>query len=256
MRSVVPFDYKTLSPLAQVEHAVLESGRIALRKKDDASAFPYLPKGGMASVWSSDGGWILRTKGEPVTMRNVRAAFGELASEASERHHVDERIILVTIACESGPYPMAPTERNLRAPRTEPGYPDRAGDSDYGDEARDLIDWQKSKGMHSSHGVMQTLISTAWSCARELFRDASPEKYREVLWVPKNSIEAGTSFYGAFSKGVLADPVATRAKYGAGIVYPSAKNVFGVRLSAEASMTNWVAFWNDLAEVEGEDERV
>ncbi len=55
--------------------------------------------------------------------------------------------------------------------------------------------------------------------------------------------------YASVKKEWREDVVLIRVVFGAGGVYPSDKNRFGVRLYSEAVLTNWIAYWNDLAAV-------
>ena len=135
----------------------------------------------------------------------------------------------------------------VRAPRTEPGYPGRSGDSDPGDVERDAEDWARSKGAHSSHGVMQTLVRTAYGLdPKGLGED--PRQHRARLANPAYSLELGARYLaGAVRKeqqerpGPL-DPVRLRAHYNAGAPYPR-DTPWGTPVAA-ADHWLWVAAWN------------
>ena len=259
MQTIACFDWRKLTGMSVIEHAFNGSQILVRPAGVDQDVEPFeLSDWGSTYTWvkNDDDFWVLRTTGAPTTMTKLSACFGEFASDAVG---IDERVVLTTIACESGPDHTHPSGRSLKSPRTELGYPSRTGERDPGDEARDEIDWNLTKGMKSSHGLMQTLIGTAHRSAPALFSGVPVSKFREVLWDPKNSIAAGTAFMRYFPGPHLSDPVALRFHYAAGGVYPAHDNRWGARMYEYMGkpmegpcILAWVAFWNDLAEVMGD----
>jgi hypothetical protein len=172
--------------------------------------------------------------------------------DASANRSIDERFLFVTIGCEVGD--KAPDSLGLvRAPRTEIGYPRRTGESDHGDWERDAEDWaayiaRRRRGItHSSHGLMQTLISTAVGARPDLFAGFDPAHFRDVLADPANSIACGAAYAATFPQSIRTDPLAARFQYGSGSVRPSASNRWGAVLYDEIVPLSFIAFWNDLA---------
>jgi hypothetical protein len=254
------FDWRRLTDASAVAYRLDESGRIYLlgdassapfdtaRVRDGRGGFVDAPLASIGVEWTPSGGegWELRTPGDPTTMAHVSARWGELVGEIAGAAGVDPRFVLTTIACEAG-NPEPDADGFVKAPRTERGYPNRTGEGDAGDENRDAEDWSASGGQHSSHGLMQTLVGTAAAARPDLFAGVDPSRYREVLWLPENSIAAGVAYLAHFDAGVLADPVALRFAYGAGSVRPSSSNRWGAVLYDEIVPLKFIAFWNDLA---------
>jgi hypothetical protein len=268
---IAPFGWTRLTSASAVEHRLAEDGTLRLRVgtesppfttarvRDGIGSFTEKPLASLGLEWhpaNDADGWVLRTHGDPRTMTHVKARWSELARAAAEPHGVDDRIVLVTIACEVGD--LAPdAEGHVQAPRTERGYPGRTGERDPGDETRDAEDWAQYAAdpqhriTHSSHGVMQTLISTAVEARADLFRELDqPGRYREVLWEPVKSIACGVAHLAGFPAAIKADPLATRFQYGSGHIAASTANRWGtVPLYDEVIPLSFVAFWNDLANV-------
>jgi hypothetical protein len=263
-----PFGWRRLTPHSAIEHRLDPGGALLLRgpNPDDvpfSSARVRDGKGGFVErlvedlgfVWSraeDNDGWILRTAGQPSTMTHTVARWAWQVDEACSNALVDERFLFVTIACEVGD--AAPDESGLvHAPRTEIGYPRRSGEGDHGDRARDAEDWASyiasgRRGIaHSSHGLMQTLVSTAVAVRPDLFTGVDPMHYRDVLANPPNSIACGAAYAATFPESVRLDPLASRFQYGAGSVRPTPQNRWGAVLFDELVPVTCVAFWNDLA---------
>ncbi len=250
-----PFPWCKLTSLSRFEHCVTDDQRIAVFGNDEP---PFAIPAGFCWDHGGEHAWCLRTTGAPSTMTRLHTAFGELVRNAEKAYGVDARVLLVTIACESGPDRNHPSGRSLKSPRTELKYPGRTGEMDFGDGARDAIDWSTSKGMHSSHGIMQTLIGTAHGVAPHLFAGLPPEKFREVLWDPVKSIECGARYMRSFPAAHRFNPVALRFHYGAGGVYLDKRNQWGARMYMAAGkpaevgiILRFIAYWNDLMSLSG-----
>ncbi len=261
MKTLSPFPWRRLTPRSLLEHRLDERGELVVRDPAHAHTEPFSSanvrngRGGFVSSplrtlgmrWTraAGDGWALRTRGEPITMARTRERWGTLVRAACEPLDLDERVLLTLIACESAGA-ATDAEGLVRAPRTEKGYPRRSGESDPGDFERDAEDWRTSRGAHSSHGLMQTLIATATTVRPDLFAGIEPRHYRRVLWVPANSIACGAAYLARFPNDVRTDPLATRFMYGAGRVQP-AHNRWGAVLYDELVPLTWLAFWNDEA---------
>lgn len=263
MLTLIPFPWRRLTARSHMEHRLDEQGELVLRGasdteppfssatvRDGAGGFVKRSLAQLGYVWTratSGEGWTLRSSGDPITVARTSTLWSDLVRAITEPLGLDERIVLITIACES--FGAVPDAKGLvYAPRTENGYPRRTGEHDPGDPARDAEDWRLSGGMHSSHGLMQTLIATAVAARPDLFAGRDPKQYRKVLWIPANSIACGVAHLKHFSPEVLADPLAVRFAYGAGSVRP-AENVWGAFLYDELVPLMWVSFWNDDASV-------
>ncbi len=122
------------------------------------------------------------------TVRRIWRDFKEPLVQWSDHYGVPVEIIIATIATESAGKP--------RALRKEPGYKSDA-----------------ATPHRVSPGLMQTLISTA----RSALKDKSIN--RQWLFVPSNSIKAGTAYIAQQSKKTGMDPPLVFAAYNAGGVY-------------------------------------
>jgi hypothetical protein len=260
MLTIDPFAWRRLTPKGAVEYRLREDGFLALRG-EAAPPFVVAPKvrradGGfgpasleaLGFVWvaADDGdGWLLRTHGAPSTMDRTLAHWAPLVRELADPLGLDERLALVTIACESGG-PAPDGDGLVKAPRTEKGYPRRAGERDPGDLARDAEDWAASRGMHSSHGLLQTLIGTAYGARPDLFQGVAPADFRKVLWRPANSLACALAYAQSFPAAHLADPLAFRVHYGSGRIAP-ADNLWGAVVYDDRVPLDFLARWNDGA---------
>lgn len=143
----------------------------------------HLTKAGL----SIDGGSPENTGGQPQTVRRVWNDFGPAIEASAQEFGVPVELIIATICTESSGKPDAL--------RKEPGYVD--------DDATP----------HKiSPGLMQTLISTA--------RDSLPGIAidRNWLFVPANSIRAGTAYISKQSGSTKLDPPVVACAYNAGSV--------------------------------------
>lgn len=266
MLALSPFPWRRLTPQSKLEHRIDDSGALLLR---GASAPPFseayvrdgnggFVKRGVEALgfrWVEgdlEGGWMLRTSGAPSTMRTVADRWKVLVRQAADALGLDERLVLTTIACEAGTA-EADSRGLVPLPRTERGYPRRTGERDPGDLARDAEDWAAfvasgGKGTtHASHGLLQTLVSTAVHVRPDLFQGVEPKSYRTVLWNPAASIACGAAYMATFGEAVQRDPLALRASYGAGGVYTKDDGLWGAVFYDDLVPMHWIAFWNDDA---------
>jgi hypothetical protein len=260
MLTLKPFDWRRLTAQSAIAYRLDDDGAIRVRGSNEDTP-PFVAArvksgGGYVSMsldalglqWlrAADGdGWLLRSSGVPSTMARVNRQWAQLVRQETG-DDFDERLILVTIAVESGG--AAPDEEgHVKAPRTEIGYPRRTGERDFGDFERDAEDWRLHGGRHSSHGLMQTLIATAHAARPDLFRDLDPSLYRTALWLPDVSIACGIAYASNFGAAIADDPVRFRVKYGSGGIRPSSSTVWGVDLYDDSVMARFVSRWNDDA---------
>ena len=266
MQTIAPFDWRRLTPEGEIVYRLDARGALvfrgdappidSVRVRDGRGGFVTRALSDLPFAWerADDGdGWALRTRGQPTTAARVRAFWGTLVTHAANAAGIDARLVFATIAAEAGG--IAPDGNGLvRAPRTERGYPARTGESDPGDFARDAEDWsaylQNPRGRiaHSSHGLMQTLISTAYAARPNLFAGLDPAFYRTVLWNPEDSIACGVAHMASFDDATLNDPIAFRFRYGGGHIKPTRANPWGATpLYDEVVPLFFVAYWNDDA---------
>jgi hypothetical protein len=128
------------------------------------------------------------TGGKPVTAGRVWNNFKEGIIHHAETYGVPVELIIATICTESG--------GNPKATRKEPGY----------------ISPRRTPNKISI-GLMQTLLSTARST---LSRD---DIDLEWLYVPENSIEAGTAYIAFQANHTHFDPPKVACAYNAGGIY-------------------------------------
>ena len=135
-----------------------------------------------------EGSGIERTPGNPSTVMRIWEEFNPHINEWAAHYNVCCELIIATIATESG--------GKAAAFREEPGF---SSDEDTPDKI--------------SPGLMQTLISTA----RWILNDDSIN--REWLFMPGNSIHAGTSYISHQKSKTDLDPPKVACAYNAGGVY-------------------------------------
>ncbi len=246
MLTIAPFGWRELTPVGRIEYC-FQDERILLR--GTATTPPIDVSHSLTPmVWRlhCDDAWELRTKGAPSTVTKLDNVFRDLVRSVSDDMLVDERILLVQSACEAAYSHGEPCGKDLKSPRTEKGYPARAGEYDHGDAARDILDWQRSRGAHSSHGICQLLIGTAHDVAPKLFDGIPVGEYRNVLWRPENSDRALAALALRYAPELRNDPLVVRFIFGAGDVY-SSSNKWGARLYDDSVALRWIAFWNDYS---------
>ena len=269
MTGIEPFPWRRLTDDAVLEYALDARGALLLRGQ--VSARPPLttarvrdvngvtrscPLDALPFEWARAGardGWILRSRGEHRTMARVNALWREPVCAASRSLGLDERLALVTIACEAGA--VVPDDDGLvKVPRTEPGYPRRRSEVDPGDFHRDAEDWSlhredpRHTATHSQHGLMQTLVSTAVAARAELFEGVEPSRYRTVLWDPATSVACGLAHMASFDEAMRRDPLRMRFRYASGRIAPTADNPWGAGgIYDDLVPLFFVAYWNDDA---------
>lgn len=135
-----------------------------------------------------EGSGIERTDGNPSTVTRIWEDFIPFINEWSTHYNVYCESIIATIATESRGVPTAL--------RKEPKY---------------ISDEETPNQI--SPGLMQTLIATA----RETLNDNTID--REWLFVPRNSIQAGTSYINQQKNKTDLDPPKIACAYNAGGVY-------------------------------------
>lgn len=240
--------FTTLTPSSKVEYRFDGTNFIVRQPGSGPGPEPYplnASKRSIPSYWTkSEDGWIMRTIGTPSTVTKLLNHFEEDAKKvAAQKNNIDWKIFIVQSACEAAPSRNHSSGKNLLSPRTEIGYPNRKGENDPGDPDRDAVDG----GRHCSFGLCQTLLSTARFANPELFKGIPLKAQRYVLGVPKNSFSALASYYWTLPESTRKDPLRVRTAFGAGGVYKSEKNVWGVRCYDVSVIDHFLAFWGDLA---------
>src|SRR3954452_17216217 len=132
-----------------------------------------------------EGKGVERTPGDPITVTHVWALYHNQINAAATRLGVPAQLILATICTESSGH--------ADAIRLEPKFVSDAATPD-----------------QVSPGLMQTLISTARSALND------PGIDRKWLFVPGNSIMAGTAYIAGQATSTLLDPPLVAAAYNAG----------------------------------------
>jgi hypothetical protein len=271
MIGIGPFAWRRLTADSVLEYALDERGALLLRggERPPLATARVRDIDGVSRVraldmlpfaWGRAGvrdGWILRSRGEPRTMERVDAVWGDPVRRASRSLGLDERIALVTIACEAGA--LTPDDEGLvKVPRTERGYPRRRSEADPGDFDRDAEDWAfhrtdpQRRPTHSQHGLMQTLVSTAVAARAELFEGIEPSRYRTVLWDPASSVACGLAYMASFEAGVRSDPLRMRFQYARGRIVNTRENPWGAGgIHDDLVALFFVALWNDDAWLRG-----
>lgn len=175
----------------------------------------------------ADGMKLPTSKGEPLTMRTLWKNHGPAILKWSKTYLVPAELIAACIATEAGNDPYAL--------RFEPGYKS-----------------DMSTPNKVSPGIMQTLLSTAReTLKRRGMGDASTLVTREWLFIPENSIRAGTSYMEQQRKVTGFDPVLVAAAYNAGSVYlnDGQNNKFKLRcypLGTDDHVERFVMWFNDF----------
>ena len=269
MTRIEPFPFRRLTADSALEHALDARGALLLRGhapgrpplttarvRDVNGVTRACALDGLPFEWAPAGardGWILRSRGGPRTMAQVNALWRDPVRAASRSLGLDERLALVTIACEAGAV-MPDDDGLVKVPRTERGYPRRRSEADPGDFDRDAEDWSlhredpRSTATHSQHGLMQTLVSTAVAARAELFDGVEPSRYRTVLWDPASSVACGLSHMASFDDDVQRDPLRMRFHYASGGIAPTTENPWGAGgIYDDLVALFFVAFWNDDA---------
>ncbi len=255
MLTIQPFDWRRLSAHSQMEHRLAADGTLRLRglhpdeaPLDLARVFPA----GMDPYWERPAdrdGWILRRSKTSWDMRRIVSDWGGPARSVADPLGIDERAVLVLIQCETGGVLERDADGYVKAPRTAEGYPEHGGDRDKGDFFRDAEDWRASRGMYSSHGLMNTRIGDAMIARPDLFASIEPTLYRSVLWVPENSLACALAHVANYPSEVLADPLLFRIRYrGHATVEVSPATKWGLApICDDRVLLRFIAFWNDDA---------
>src|SRR6476620_10106479 len=132
-----------------------------------------------------EGKGVERTPGDPVTVTHVWSLYHDQINAAATRFNVPAQLIVATICTESS--------GRADAIRLEPRFVSDAATPN-----------------QVSPGLMQTLISTARSAMK------NPNIDRKWLFVPGNSIMAGTAYIASQAGSTSLDPVLVAAAYNAG----------------------------------------
>jgi hypothetical protein len=83
----------------------------------------------------------------------------------------------------------------------------------------------------------------------EIFKGVPPEQRRFILAEPKNSYKCISRYYRTLAKENRDDLLRTRTCFGAGGVYETRTNRWGVHCYDVAVLEHFLAFWGDLAAI-------
>ena len=202
------------------------------------------PTGGFA-FRKKDGGYLYRTKGDPLTAYTAIQDFHGAIYGASAQFEIPVALIIGMMAVEATKQKDDRSHFNPRSLRLEPGY------------VSDLKTPNKV-----SPGLMQTLISTAQGMNDkfEIYKamDGTIEQLsREDLFVPERSIMLGAAYmrYHIDRKETDEvgfdddDPVLLCSAYNAGSVRGTTKNDWHLLTYGKARMDKFVAYYNDTVAV-------
>lgn len=216
---------------------VLDDGRIVA----DA---PATPAARLDSLPIEGGGYLYRTKGQPLSMHQLWSDYEPIIREASSRFGVRAIHIMALIGIEAGRLPGDRLRFDPRSVREEPGYRD-----------------DRRTPNKVSPGLMQTLLSTADQMNRKcLLFDSGADLTREDLFVPRYSILLGTAYVrhqiDRFESDEEAndlpadDPIANMvAAYNAGSVRGTSGNDWHLVTYSDHRIDRFIAWANDAHEV-------
>lgn len=220
------------------EHAESGTGRIIVEGVDKSSPFAASPAGDGAP------GFVLRTRGAPISAHTALEDFGAAMGEASSRFDVPIPTIFAMMAIEARRQRRDRSHFDPRSLREEPGF---------------VSDERTPHRV--SPGLMQTLISTAREANRwgKIYRDLDGELElltREDLFVPSRSIMLGTAHMRREINNVeddekragffAHDPIALCAAYNAGSVREG-DGAYNLRtFGGDGRIEKFVAYHNDM----------
>lgn len=167
---------------------------------------------------------VVRTNGEPITMRTMVDDYGAAVDAAAERFGVARATIFAMIASEAVRFPgtrhFDPTSRR----------------------------WEQRLG-EASVGLMQTLVSTANHTNNRL--DIYEGTVDEAdLRIAQRSIFLGAGYLSLLSEKWGDDPILLSAAYNAGGVYDSNKNEWKIRTFGERRLDHFAEWYNDFVFVD------
>jgi hypothetical protein len=212
--------------------AIMPDGGIAL--KDGRSLSSAGLRRFLTEVKNIKGYEVLRTKGEPTTMRTLMTQHGHAICDASQKFDIPEHWIAGMIAIEAVRV-KGTTEMDVFSLRDEDGL----NFSRYQDRPRRV-----------SAGLMQTLLSTARMMAasvdlRPYFAGKPEQLDAGHLCVPAISVLLGTAYMSHQVKRYGSDPVLLVGSYNAGAVYSDTKNPWNIRTYGQDRIPKFVAYAND-----------
>ncbi len=181
---------------------------------------------------------LVRTRGEPISTRNLWADFGPMFLESAGMYGIGADVLCTIAALESAVDPARRSHRNPKSVRYEPGY----------------VSEERSANK-VSYGLCQILLSTARGVAG-LTPWGKSFFGRETMFDPRVSIIlAGAVLRNRWNRH-LGDPLLASAMFNAGGVYQSDRNEFHVRTHGEHRLLHTAQWFNDLVAVLRDDELV
>lgn len=175
-----------------------------------------------------EGKGVLRSAGEPQTILQLWADYGDHLCHASYELDVPVDIIVAMIPIEAvrikGSLSFDP-----RSDRLEPGY---------------ISDGETPH--RRSPGLMQTLITTARQMESIYRVTGGKEVNTALLFDPFYSILLGTAYIKHKAKQYGFDPPLICGAYNAGGVYRSDENEFKIRTYGPNRLPNYIKWFNDF----------
>lgn len=175
-----------------------------------------------------EGEGIVRTRGEPVTMRTLWDDYGSAIEDACGHLGVDTCLV-ASMMCIEAVRVRGTMHWDPRSLREEPGY---VSDRDTPHRV--------------SPGLMQTLLSTAEDMRVKYGLYPEPQD-REDLFVAARSIMLGTAYLAhQIERYGTDDPVLMCGAYNAGSIRSTTKNRWHIRTYGEGRIDKMLAYYNDF----------
>lgn len=196
--------------------------------------FPLLRGTYFAANDANNNTGLLRSLGEPSTMRLLRAQYGDAIKAASERFQLPESWIAAMVTIEAGRVGKS-LEMDRFSLRDEDGR---------------AFAHYESRPNRVSAGLMQTLLATAREMAKRYdlqaeFAGANQEIDVGHLCVPATSLLLGAAYMRNRADRFGFDPVLLVGAYNAGGVYDDKKSLWRIRTYGETRIPKFVAYHND-----------
>ena len=194
---------------------------VSYRRHSGGHGWRILPDG---RIEIEDEG-VVRTLGEPKSMRLMLDCYGIAIDEASCRFGVRKATIMAMIAIEAG--------------------------------RRDGLYFDEHAERYESHidqwsgGLMQTLERTA-NGVEDRFHLYGRRVTRQDMKCSEMSIMLGVGYLAMLVESHTHDPVLLCAAYNAGGVYTTSKNRWNLRTYGDGRIDRFVAWYNDALAVMGE----
>ena len=170
---------------------------------------------------------LLRSRGEPITMKTLWEDFGDEIYYASKELEVPADMIAAMIPIEA--VRKSDGHYDPKSIREEPGYTS-----------------DEETPHRVSPGLMQTLISTAKSMASKYDLVPENEVDREFLFDPHYSILLGAAYMAHQIEKYGVDPPLICSGYNAGSVRKTTRNDWHLIAYGETRIDRYVQWYNDF----------